>query len=80
MASIASAPRYRRRLGCVTTWKQDKGFGFIRPEDGTDDAFLHITDVVNAAADGVAEGASVEFDVVVDGKGRPKAIAAVILD
>ncbi|MEH2391542.1 MAG: cold shock domain-containing protein [Nostoc sp.] len=31
------------RKGKLTTWKDDKGFGFIRSSDGTQDVFIHIT-------------------------------------
>jgi uncharacterized membrane protein YsdA (DUF1294 family)/cold shock CspA family protein len=36
-----------RLQGKVTRWKDDKGFGFIAPERGSDDIFLHISDMEN---------------------------------
>lgn len=35
------------KAGKITTWKDDRGFGFIEPEDGSKAVFLHISEVKN---------------------------------
>jgi CspA family cold shock protein len=41
-----------------------KGYGFIQPDGGARDVFVHISAVEKAGYTGVAEGAKVSFDVV----------------
>ncbi len=42
----------------------DKGFGFIQPEGGGEDVFVHITAVQAAGLNGLDEGQRVTFEVV----------------
>ncbi|MDB5369365.1 MAG: cold-shock protein [Roseomonas sp.] len=49
-------------IGTVKWFNTTKGFGFIQPEDGSNDVFLHISDVQRAGMD-VREGDRIEFDV-----------------
>ena len=61
--------------GVVVTWNDDRGFGFVRPDDGGPDAFLHFT----AAPRGTTrpyEGQRLTFEVEQDEKGRPRAVHA----
>lgn len=59
-------------IGTVKFFNQNKGFGFIAPEDGDSDVFVHISAVQNAGMDTLSEGQRVSFDVVTE-RGRPAA-------
>jgi cold shock CspA family protein len=77
-ASVATVGRYRRHLGRVTSWKLDRGFGFVRPSNGGPNVFLHISEVLNAEGGIVPEGAAVDFDIVEKPQGST-AVDAVLL-
>ncbi|MEM9385604.1 MAG: cold-shock protein [Pseudomonadota bacterium] len=59
-------------IGTVKFFNHNKGFGFIAPEDGDSDVFVHISAVQNAGMDTLAEGQRVSFDIVTE-RGRPAA-------
>jgi CspA family cold shock protein len=59
--------------GTVKWFNPTKGFGFITPEDGGKDAFLHISEVQKAGIAHLSEGQKVNYDVLDDARG-PKAI------
>jgi CspA family cold shock protein len=59
--------------GTVKFFNMDKGFGFIRPDDGTKDVFVHISAVEGSGLRGLQEGQKVNFELQPDKKG-PKAI------
>jgi CspA family cold shock protein len=48
----------------VKWFNQTKGYGFIAPESGGKDVFVHISAVQKAGFDSLTEGAKVTFDVV----------------
>ncbi len=52
--------------GTVKWFNATKGFGFIQPDDGGKDAFVHISAVERAGLDRLVEGQKVEYDVVAD--------------
>lgn len=56
--------------GTVKWFNPTKGFGFITPEDGGKDVFVHISAVEGAGLRTLDEGQSVEFDID-DNNGRP---------
>ena len=59
--------------GTVKWFNAQKGFGFIQPEGGGKDVFVHITAVQAAGLNGLDEGQKVSFEVV---KERGKEAAA----
>ena len=59
--------------GTVKWFNDTKGFGFIAPEDGSADVFVHHTAIQSEGFRSLQEGAKVEFEVA-DGEGKgPKA-------
>lgn len=50
--------------GTVKWFNATKGFGFIQPEDGSKDVFVHISAVERAGIQRLNEGQRVSFDVV----------------
>jgi CspA family cold shock protein len=59
--------------GQVKFFNTTKGFGFIAPEDGGKDVFVHVTAVQAAGLRGLNEGQRVQFEVESDKRG-PKAV------
>jgi len=53
-------------IGTVKWFNPTKGFGFIQPEDGSNDVFVHISAVQQAGMDSLAEGQRVSYDVVTE--------------
>jgi cold shock protein len=54
--------------GTVKWFNTTKGFGFIQPDDGGNDVFVHISAVERAGLSNLAEGQKVSYEVKVDPK------------
>lgn len=54
------------QTGTVKFYNSQKGFGFIAPDDGSKDVFVHATALEAAGMRGLAEGQKLAFDVVPD--------------
>lgn len=52
--------------GTVKWFNAQKGFGFIQPDNGGSDAFVHISAVERAGMSSLSEGQKVEFELVQD--------------
>jgi len=52
--------------GTVKWFNSQKGFGFIQPDDGGKDVFVHISAVERAGMQSLHEGQQISFDVVAD--------------
>ena len=67
------------QTGAIKFFNPEKGYGFIKPDDGGRDIFVHITAVEQAGLKTLAEGARVSFDIEPDKKGKgPKAVNLVM--
>jgi CspA family cold shock protein len=66
--------------GTVKWFNPAKGFGFIEPEDGSKDAFVHISAVERAGLSGLNEGQKVEFELVAGRDGKMAAENLVVSD
>ena len=68
-------------IGVVKFYNTEKGYGFLKREDGDGDVFVHVTAVLNSGFDTLEQGQRFSFDVEPDKKGKgPKAVNLVALD
>jgi cold shock protein len=66
-------------IGTVKWFNEQKGYGFIQPDNGGKDVFVHIRDVEQAGLGHLSEGQKISFEVEADrrsGKDRAVAIKA----
>jgi CspA family cold shock protein len=59
--------------GTVKWFNATKGYGFIQPEDGSKDVFLHVSDVQRSGLQDVREGDRLEYDVQQGQQGKTSA-------
>ena len=64
-----------RQTGVVKFFNQTKGYGFIKPDDGGSDVFVHVSAVERSEVGSLAEGMRISFTTEPDKRGKgPKAI------
>ena len=63
------------RTGTVKFYNSQKGFGFIQPDDGGKDVFVHATAIERAGMRGLVEGQKIGFDVETDRRSGKDAAA-----
>jgi cold shock CspA family protein len=63
--------------GALKTWKEDRGFGFISPDDGGKDIFIHISALKGTSRRPIT-GDVIYYQVAKDNRGKYKAINAYI--
>ena len=59
--------------GTVKWFNSTKGFGFIQPEDGTQDVFLHVSAIERAGINRIDDGQKVTYDIESGRDGRTSA-------
>ncbi|WP_426443173.1 cold-shock protein [Bradyrhizobium genosp. P] len=60
-------------IGIVKWFNPEKGYGFIRPDDGSGDVFVHIAAVRKAGHTTLAEGARVSYELLPTRSGKMSA-------
>lgn len=64
-----------RQSGVIKFFNQAKGYGFVSPDEGGKDVFVHITAVQRSGIPELSEGMKISFEVQPDKRGRgPQAI------
>ena len=53
-------------MGVVKWYNSQKGYGFIQPDDGGKDVFVHVSALERAGLGGLVEGQKVSFEIHVD--------------
>ena len=68
------------KSGTVKFYNDQKGFGFIAPEDGSTDVFVHATALERAGITGLSDGQKVSIDTEVDQRSGKTAVSTIQLD
>jgi len=68
-----SLKEIRMAIGTVKFFNATKGFGFIAPDDGGKDVFVHVSAVEAAGMRSLSEGQKVNFDIQPDARGSKAA-------
>jgi CspA family cold shock protein len=61
------------QTGTVKFYNGQKGFGFIQPEDGSKDVFVHVSAIERAGLNGLVEGQKIGYELETGRDGRTSA-------
>lgn len=67
-------------IGSVKWFNTDKGYGFLTPDEGARDVFVHITALQEAGLDTLKEGQRIEFELTQNQDGKTKATGLRVLE
>ncbi len=67
-------------IGTVKFFNMDRGYGFIDPEDGSKDAFVHISALERAGISSLSEGQKVEYELQPGRNGKSSAENLKLVD
>lgn len=65
--------------GTVKFFNEQKGFGFIQPEDGSTDVFVHVTALERCGLGPLREGDRVSFETEIDRRSGKSAVSTINL-
>lgn len=74
MAVLPSSKEIVMPIGTVKFFNNDKGYGFIQPEDGGNDAFVHISAVERAGMTTLNKDQRVSYELEEDRRGKTSAV------
>ena len=66
--------------GTVKWFNTQKGYGFINPDEGENDVFVHITAVQNSGLNGLNEGQKVTYELEEQRNGKMAAVGLGLVD
>eukprot|EP00927_Polykrikos_kofoidii_P061533 TRINITY_DN5636_c0_g1_i2.p1 TRINITY_DN5636_c0_g1~~TRINITY_DN5636_c0_g1_i2.p1 ORF type:complete len:202 (-),score=13.05 TRINITY_DN5636_c0_g1_i2:105-632(-) len=66
--------------GTLARWRKEGGFGFVRPLEGGDDIFCHVSQLRQAGGSEIKEGDRVTYTVIYDGRSGKRMAGNVTLD
>jgi CspA family cold shock protein len=73
-AGASDHMEHRMQTGTVKWFNLGKGYGFIQPQDGSGDVFVHASEVERAGLGTLAEGQTIGFEVEAGRQGKLSAI------